>query len=430
MRQLGSGQSVVFCIPEEISNKILVRTSKSRAASIEVMDVLRWAVAETSADIRRSMPLWAVQGQRFDRQSRLSAEAQKKGSLNISKDQAKKFLEKECQSLEVRYRPHSGTDVTSVIFPGQSQNNDLIIERCRQFSNLEFSAATLQEEQERELSPEIEAERQVQKPPSAEPDIPSIHNDLRKFISEGTLVIGSGAYEPAFGSLCNTSPAKENFDVSQFPKDLLVSKDFSRTIKESGQPYFSDSFKRPVQWILTSTLGEASNVIKNMMIVSPYEAQVLLPKIKESKFVALHLYAPRPNLSFCALDGLDLYTVPALAESRIVPRHFAVQLNLFSGQLYLNSYEEYVEMCKFLGLAWQKTEDGCVVAADGFIMRRDGVSGMATSTFTKSPVTFLRIFFTKIRRNCESIDKTHMGNILDGRLLLPSDFEEAEVDKC
>jgi hypothetical protein len=46
--------------------------------------------------------------------------------------------------------------------------------------------------------------------------------------------------------------------------------------------------------------------------------------------------------------------------------------------------------------------------------------------FSDSPVKFLKVLMIKIRRNCESIDKTYMGRILDGRLLRPSEFREPE----
>lgn len=77
-------------------------------------------------------------------------------------------------------------------------------------------------------------------------------------------------------------------------------------------------------------------------------------------------------------------------------------------------------MCQLLGLAWKATEEGCIVAADGFILQRG--DGSPESTFEYSPVKFLRVLLTKIQRNCEGIEKTHMGKLLDGRLLLPSDF--------
>jgi hypothetical protein len=427
MRKLGNGQSVVFCVPEEISNKILARTSKSDASSIDVLDVLSWTILETSIDIRRSMPLWAAQGQRFEEQRKLWAEVRTMDGFVMSKSQAEKFLEDESRSLDARYRPSSYTEITSFIHAGQNRYSNLIIERYRQFNDLDFNTATLQEEQERELSPEIEQERQVQKPALAVPAAHAIHPDLRKFISEGIPVIASTGYKPAFEALRNTSAAA-HLDVSQFPKTLFLTEDFSCTVKFSGKSYISDSYQRPVQWILTSTADGTSQMVRYMMIISPYEAQQLLPDIKKSKTVALHLYTPRPNLNFRSLDGLDLYTVPVQAKSRVLPRHLVVQLNLFSGQLYLSSFEEYVEICKFLGLAWKAAEDGCIVAADGFIVGSGSSPAIVRSTFKDSPVKFLRVLLTKIRKNCESIDKTHMGKILDGRLLLPSDFEEVEEE--
>jgi hypothetical protein len=101
-----------------------------------------------------------------------------------------------------------------------------------------------------------------------------------------------------------------------------------------------------------------------------------------------------------------------------------VQLNLFAGQLYLSSFIEYVEVCTFLDLAWEKAEEGCVVAADGFIMWDGSDWGASRPRFGDSPVKFLKLLVTKIRRNCKAIDKTHMATIFDGRLLRPFDFGE------
>jgi len=105
MRKLGKGQSVVFCVPEEIKTKILARTFKPDNASIDVSDVLSWAISETCIDIRRSMPLWAAQGQRFEHQSAIWAEARTEGDILMPKGQADKFLENETQSLEDSVEP-------------------------------------------------------------------------------------------------------------------------------------------------------------------------------------------------------------------------------------------------------------------------------------------------------------------------------------
>ena len=81
------------------------------------------------------------------------------------------------------------------------------MERCREFNSLKFNSAKLQEEQERELSPEIEQERQVRKPAPAQPAAHHIHPDLVTFVSTGMLINGFQAYKPAFETLRNTSAA-------------------------------------------------------------------------------------------------------------------------------------------------------------------------------------------------------------------------------
>ncbi|TVY87635.1 hypothetical protein LAWI1_G008611, partial [Lachnellula willkommii] len=427
MRKLGKGQSVVFCVPEEIKTKILARTSKHDDADIELSDVLNWAISETCVDIRRSMPLWAAQGRRFEQQREIWAEATTDDGITLSKDQAEKFLEDESQTLDTRYRPRSNT---KMVFSKQESGNSslkLIMERCREFKDLDLNSATLQEEQERELSPEIEQERQVEKPAPAEPADHHVHPDLTKFISTGIPISGSTAYTPAFESLRNTSAAA-HIDVSQFPQDLLVTADFANTILVRGTSYISDAYQRPVQWVLTST--GAKDTVKHMIIISPHEAQELLPFIKTSKSTTLHLYGPRQNLGFRSLDALDLYNVPA--RTLHLPRHLILQLNLFAGQLYLASFTEYKEVCNFLGLAWEKSSD---TAPDGFIVRnrnrtRSGLrsSSGCTSTFSDSPVMFMKVLTTKIRRHCEGVDKTHMGKILDSILLQPSDFGALELE--
>jgi hypothetical protein len=76
-----------------------------------------------------------------------------------------------------------------------------------------------------------------------------IHPDLKTFISTGELKRDSPAFVPAFESLCNTTAA-ENFDVSQFPQDILVTADFSKTVQTQKSRFVSDFYQKPVQWIL------------------------------------------------------------------------------------------------------------------------------------------------------------------------------------
>lgn len=422
MRKLGRGQSVVFCVPREIEQKIMLQRSSGYLGTNEVTvsDVLCWVISETWRDLRRTVPLWLTQGVRFyEHEALWNQEPNFEGRI----EWAKNFLEDEAQSLDTRYRPRAGVESSQLIERAVPEMKTQFQHRCEEFGLKDLQNSSLQEEQERELSPEIERERQVEPPPQVEPENHSRHPDLDYFIANGEPPMNFSAFKPAFQALADTSAAK-NFNVCEFPSNILVTEDFARTVKmnktlRSGL----DLFQRPVHWILTST--DRSNIIKYLVIISPWEAHEFLQKIEESIRVTLHLYAPRSNLSFQPLDQLTLYTVPQRPSFPVLGRSMMVELNIFAGQLYLSSFGEYIEICDTLGLTWKTVEDTVILEPDGFIPLGVNVNLVNKSGFTKSPVQFLKALITKIQRNCENVEKTHIGKILDGVLLLKSDFEEA-----
>lgn len=143
LRKLGKGQSVVFIAPQEICTKICERTDKPiDTSSITVIDVLCWSIGETWLDLSRSMPLWAVQGHRYETHKYLLDGA--KTTLS----QATEFLEDEARSIEDRYT--STTESTDQLKGWDLTNPSIkqIEERCREFEAMGFNSASLQEEQE------------------------------------------------------------------------------------------------------------------------------------------------------------------------------------------------------------------------------------------------------------------------------------------
>ncbi|KAJ5668637.1 uncharacterized protein N7477_007207 [Penicillium maclennaniae] len=303
MRKLGNGQSVVFGVPGEVKSNILALSGKDKNSEINVSGVLLWAISETWIDSRQNISLRAVQGTRFECQREL------------------------CPNLRVIWK------------------------HCRKFEGLD-TLSSLQEEQDRELAPEVESERQIQRPSRATPETHHIYSHISSFVTTGILVRPSEAYEPAYLSLCNTSAACF-LDVSQFPSSLLASNGFVRTIKTPpGSHFVADAFQRPVRWVLTSrnrVVDDGTPQLR-MMIISPYEANDFMFKIRESRTY--------------------LYTVPDDVAENEIPDILRMLLNLFSKQLYLESYSEYKDLCEFLRVASVKTPPGLVVAADGFIKRR------------------------------------------------------------
>jgi hypothetical protein len=469
MRKLGKGQSIVFYISEEIQNKILSTTISTDPRTLNVSDVLIWSIHETYKDLRASVPLWATQGSRFERQKHIWETARTEDSYEITEDLAKNFLEDEAVSLDTRYRPRGGEEAGDVIpHTIASSRRKELLDRCAKFDCHKFGSATMQEEQERELSPEIEQERQIERPPKAKPLEHEMHKDVAAFVASGVIPKNSPAFLPAFQTLKRTSAAAF-FELTKFPSELMVTKDFARTVEMATNESGVDTFQRPVQWILTST---SKSNMKDMVIISPFEAQ----KLKQrdggpvQMRVNLHLYAPRHSPSFRPLDKLDLYTIGAAQLDAVaaVPPELRIQLNLFAGQLYFDSQDEYISACDYLCLAssmlHEDDEPGSPeirVQADGFVVYsaakngskeqksgREGGEGrvqpsglenqedpehstvLAGRRFTASPVLFLRTHFTNVRHDFINIDRTHWGRVLSGELLGESDFVQlvAEVE--
>lgn len=415
---------MIFCVPNEIQTKIKALKTETRRQSdlhISIVDILAWSIGETWRDMHRSMALWASQGRRHglhkeiweEARSNTETESGQTRAISFSQSLAEKYVEDEADTLESRYRPRNTTVSRR---SSKRVSTDPISLRCSEFKDLNLDSATLHEEEERELAPEVEEERENEKPPEVEPAPHRVHEDVMAFVRSGIADRSATGYKPAFLALRKTGAAAF-FDVSQFHRGLLVTNDFASTIKSSGN---LDLYQRSVQWILTSGPPDA---VTNMMILSPFEAQMLLPKIERSKVVALHVYAPRSNLAHRRLDTLDLYTVPERLKTRQIPQRLVTELNLFAGQLYFDSFEQYVDVCKFLGLAYETPGEDEEIAADGFILQ-DGEGRVGReSGLRNSPVEFFKVLYMKIRHNCKTIDKTHMGKLLDNQLLGPSDFE-------
>lgn len=421
MRNLGSGQSVVFCVPNDVQQRIRESQKKGKGSVIGVSDVLRWAISETWTNIRRSIPLWAIQGKRYERQRQIWQRYCPEDSVDMTSMEAQQFQEPECQTLEQRYRPACQMSSEFDSLPHKTQALISIAERCEEFDSLDSTSTTLQEEQERELAPEIVSEQQVERPPTVTPEKHRIHPDLLSFIKTGVLESSTEAYKPAFETLLHTSAACA-LELSQFPPILLATTDFATTIRPPpGSHFLADAFQRPVRWVLVSACSAMPGgpKLKHMVVISPYEANHLMSEIRVSRRVSLHLYAPRQNFGFPSFDKLALHITPEISGMPAIPDSFRIQLNLFSGQLYLDSYSGYKRLCEFLGIAYAKTPENLVVAADGFIQQNNEGT---MKTFRQSPLKFLHILMSQIRKDGQKIGRTHIGQIIEGKLLSPRDF--------
>lgn len=421
MRKLGQGQSVVFCISEEIQARILKLREEGNNRPIQVLDVLAWAIHETFIDLHRSIPMWAVQGQRFEKQRVIWESVTTSDGIQLPLEQAKEFLETEMQSLHDRYRPRSTEEQPAKHSSfDETPRSELIWKRCVEFGNTQLRSSVLWEEQERELSPEIVQERQIERPRPIEPETHTIHPKLVDFVTSG-LFNQSEPFFPAFQALGKTRAA-QLLDINCFPDDVHVTQDFMSTVILTRDVDNDDFYQRSVQWILSQ--ADQNGTVQRLVIISPHEAHELKPQITRSKHVHMHLYTPLPSLAYTSLESLKLYTVPVHPENWCLPSRLRNVLNLFSGQLYITSQDDYHEVCTLLNLSYGPTEDGVMVEPDGFIVSQ---SGDALTKFKKSPIVFLKALLA-IRWNSEVNDKTHWGSILRGELLRRADFPDSSYN--
>ncbi|KAJ8068302.1 hypothetical protein OCU04_003865 [Sclerotinia nivalis] len=424
MRKLGKGQSVVFCAPNDIRRKILECVQRTASHEIEVKDVLLWCIKNTLDHIRKCVVPWAIQGKRhYERLAILRA------SPGIVPES---IQEPESQSLEERYG--LGKEEADEHWLGRRMSNTgkryikelaNIRQKCIDFNSTSFAGASFHEEQERELQPERELEVQREHVPRVSASAHSLHPDVKELVMTGTMKRKNAAddsFIPAF-DLFRVTSAKKLLDDCKWPESLWITSDYAQTVKMARSDE-KDFFLRPVHWIVTFKQKHETCCV----VFSPFEVQELRPFIEKYKKVTLSIYSPRLSLSLRSFESLDVHTVPPLPSSWTIPPS-VMQLNLFAGQLYLRSYDEYIRLCQFLGLCHYPPQDDVEIACDNFVP----VSSRAAfdpvmeevCPFVESPVGFLQKVFA-LRRKGQSFEDTHMGKILNGELLMRKDFVDEE----
>ncbi|KAL4078001.1 hypothetical protein J3A83DRAFT_4087181 [Scleroderma citrinum] len=407
MRKLGNGHSVMFFAPLDVDRAIRAAASIAAEDTIHSSDILLWAMHETCTEIQNRAPHWAQQG--TDHVSRHDAWS-KFCRHEITSDQlASAWRQPDAKTLEELYAPTRSRECCSISIPD-------IRQRCMDLGVLSLSNSNMDEEQEREIVHEIERERQAQRPPRAVGATHGVVDDVEHFVRTGKLVTGSNAFIPIFNSFqSKNAPPMERSPWTQY---ILATADFCKVIRGAGDV---SEYLRPVNWILSSSGLEGRSIL---VILSPYEVNELLSDIRRSKHVRLHIYTPRVQKAMSPCDNLDLYTIPTAPDCAI-DTILQDQLNLFAGQLYLRDYESYVRLCQFLCIYAKGLEGQGDIRRDndGFIppVHRPPRAGQAGS-FSKSPLPFLR-FLIGLRRKGMPFSLTHMGKILDGRMVKEEDFE-------
>jgi hypothetical protein len=395
----------MFFAPGEVDRRIrdLIPNGLYPGDRIRVVDVLRWAMHETCEDIRHHLPFWAQQG--LDHRRRFAAFQDHSATGNLD-DLRNAWLQRESRTLEEMYTfsTHAAgmnPEISSVA--SLSERMELL----GITKGVDVRVAEEQEqEQEREVNHEIERERHVERPPKVQPARHVLHSDIRQFVETGILRARSKQLLPL---LMPVDMAEALDSTTEWSPSPLATKDFTTTTLGSDGLRLTD-YLRPINWILSSGSGKDSVVI----VISPYEANELLPIIREKKKVRLHIYAPRVSSSMRSFSDLTFYSIPgSLSETWSVPGHVRIELNLFAGQLYFDSKEEYERVCVLLALS--RAHPGAKYSeVDGFIppQFRTGLP----SAFAESKMKTLKTLIG-LRRKGIGYYRTHIEQILNASSL-------------
>ena len=418
MRKLGHGHSIMFFAPPAVDRDIRrVAAKTDPKAEVTTADIICWAIQETWTDIQQRAPYWAQQG--MSHKSRYGAWTRYCNNDLTAEQLSDAWLQPEQKSLADLYAPCKSKNAHHDL----SALDPEIWQRCKDLGVLSLPSARMDEEQEREVNREREREREVELPPKAEPAKHSLHPEVVAFVKTGIIppLHSSSAFLPVFTTLERGSAATCNADV--WSPSIMATADFCRTIKPDSTRGSVDQYLRPIQWILS----RKNHRDQALVLLSPFEADRLMPDIRASEYVHLHLYVPRTSPRMKPSDDLRLYSIPPLPSDWTAPLNLMDQLNVFAGQLYLRDYESYLHLCRFLGVPTSTTD----IPHDTTIRRNlfniPGSFEENEIRFMDSPLPFVMALLA-IRSRGRPFAHTHMGKILQGQLLREKDFEALTSD--
>ena len=432
MRQLGYGQSVRFFAPPEVHNKLLERTGKKDGDDIKTNDIIEWVIHETCSQTQRSIPLWANQG--IGHQARQRAWDRYFVFVNDDSNLSAAWQQPESQTLEEMYgvsdkQKYSiarviNEQLTCPSLTSRHPQLKSIQQRCKEFEVTSLQEVSVQEEQEREVSNEVEREQQVERPESARPAQHYVHPGLITFIKTGIVSSRNTVFMPIMNALQNTS-FYVKVEHDPWAPALLATMDFIKTVERRNSN--NDDYLRPISWIVSSSRIVGSEPV--LCLLSPFEVNELLPIIQNSAWVNLHMYSPKVQRQAPTFEDLNYATIPALPCHYSFPGQdqLMIQLNLFSGQLFFKSYESYAAACGFLGIYLRQGHHDVLpagVEVDGFLpgWRRHGVYSNVGIAFQRCPIRFLERLIA-VRRKGMKYESTHMGLLVHAKELVEEEFQ-------
>ncbi|KAH0276074.1 hypothetical protein KCU91_g4106, partial [Aureobasidium melanogenum] len=414
------------------------RLVKDRLAQ-DSFDVLAWCMEQTCQSLETARPLRAMQGLEYIRQQKVLHQffPTKLSTSKLFGDENRiqrfwpEIQEDESRSLELLYGVHEERiGAFKRLLDPRSTNPTMqhLVSEYEAMNKTCLEDCTVDNEQERELTHEVEREQQVERPIAAKPHKTILSQGLDSYVELGTEdALNNSQVRPALMVFGNTSAwkvaEKQEISLATFA-DLYVSNDYYLTVNLPTGSCI-DQYLNPVNWVLSSSEHG------KLVVISQHEANELMPLIRRSTRIRLHTFAPRLNKAMVSFDDMSFYTIGRdlgnIPSSSIALRN----LKLFSGSLYLESAAIYDSLRCFLGLVSQSRRVGdFVVNSDGFVdaNTRAAFGWPGTCPFIKSPLPFLKEVYS-LRRSGKGFAQTHMGHLFEGRALRQDAFDGCNEER-
>jgi hypothetical protein len=447
LRKLGQGQTVQFFGPPEVHSDILWVVNKNPSATLDSYDVLYWVSENTCQQVKKHRPLWISQGASFANKDLKRAKyipellTFKNVTSRKTCEILENFKERETSSLYRLYGPQNQNLVDLKHTLDEIGDHPYGVRLKEAMTSLGHDAEGpghlgIQQERAQDLDIELEMQSQESRQvyTDAEPRKHNMNPEAMLFVQMGTLTarhnreVGNSNIIRAFDSLLLTR-ASSGQPLPPWGPNLYMTDDFLQSLRDMDGERI-DEYCKPVQYVISSTISP------KILIVSHEEASWLLPTIRQSDKVRLHLFAPRTTRNGSDLSDLRFYHVSGQEDDNYGwPKEDEIRiLNLFAGTLYLRDYDDYVATCNYLGLVTKKlTEDelrSFGISNDGFANRaaREKMGWPVESPFEKSPIPLLKSLLS-LRTLGKGFDHTHMGAICNHHILEREDFEKPVMDE-
>ncbi|KAL8690285.1 MAG: hypothetical protein Q9218_004235 [Villophora microphyllina] len=404
LRQLGQGQSLMFVAPPEVHQDIVKTTMTDGSSSLHALE---WALQQSSLQIERSQPLRALQGLAYHHRY----EAMQELNTCLAKGDAgedavaletltEKIVEHETQGLRELYAPECMCPAELAVVKQSRLKSDKevqsLLKEWDSYNSQASRAANINEEFEREVGHEVEQEKQIERPPKALSEYPSLDANVKKFIRAGNATAISCFASANDGILQHVSAARCLSGRTSAWSHIRTTDDFAKTVQRSKAGVM-DHYVRPVHWVLVPD----DPSVQCVLLISQFEVNQCFDAIQgKSSKVKLVSYEPRVTKSMLSIDSSVSHPLPQAKEAwdSLTPI-VRQELHLFAGQLYFTHIEEY-ELMK---------------------------STLASQT-NAVPLNFVKEWIG-IRRKGQNYLRSHIGQVLSGSLLLEEAFETVDQEE-